>query len=162
MPEKYTKEQLWELYQKLPPELQEAIFSEETANNIYSVCEKNGIVDDKIPKIAKLTGDILLGLLPPEDFQASLELDLDLKSDLAKKISQEIHRFVFYPVRTKLSELYRKEIPTPAGEPSELEPEEKLEKELAKEKLIKEKERMRAGRKTPEKEDIYREPAGEK
>jgi hypothetical protein len=34
MPKEYRKEELWKLYEKLPKELQEAIFAEETANHI--------------------------------------------------------------------------------------------------------------------------------
>jgi hypothetical protein len=43
MPEEYTKEQLWKLYEKLLEELKEAIFSEETANSIWDICSRNGI-----------------------------------------------------------------------------------------------------------------------
>ncbi len=38
----YPKEQLWELYENLPKELQEAIFSSENADKIYDICTRNG------------------------------------------------------------------------------------------------------------------------
>jgi len=114
MPREYTKEQLWKLYEKLPEELKEAVFAEETANNIDDICTRNGIEDNRISEIARYTGRVLMGVLPPEDFQETLEKELKLEKDLAKKVSQEINRFIFYPVKASLEELYKIEIAPPA------------------------------------------------
>ena len=62
MTEEFSREQLWKLYEKLPPELREAIFSEETANNIWDICIRNGIEDNRISEIAKYVGRVLLGV----------------------------------------------------------------------------------------------------
>jgi len=112
MPKEYTREQLWKLYEKLPEELKEAIFSAETADNIWNICEKNKI--EKVSKVAEYVGQVLHGVLPPEDFQETLEKELKLEKDLAKKAAQEIDRFIFYPVKTSLEELYKIEIAPPA------------------------------------------------
>lgn len=112
MPKKYTTEQFWKLYEKLPEELQEAIFSQETADNIWDICEKNNI--QEVSKVADYAGQTLLGILPPEDFQETLEKELNFKKDLAKKVTQEINRFIFYPVRINLEQLYKTEI-APVG-----------------------------------------------
>ena len=114
MPREYTKEQLWKLYEKLPEELKEAVFAEETANNIDDICTRNGIEDNRISEIARYTGRVLIGVLPPEDFQETLEKELKLEKDLAKKVSQEINRFIFYPVKASLEELYKIETAPPA------------------------------------------------
>ncbi|MBU2577489.1 hypothetical protein KKA69_01500 [Patescibacteria group bacterium] len=114
MLKEYTKEELWKLYEKLPGELKEAVFSEETADTIFNVCTRNGIEDDRISEIARYVGRVLLGVLPPEDFPEALEKEVKLKKDLAKKVFQEINRFIFYPVKAQLEELYRIEIAPPA------------------------------------------------
>lgn len=114
MPEEYSLEETWKLYEKLPLELKEAIFSESTAEDIWNVCERNEIPGEKISEIARYTGRVLLGLLPPNEFQETLEKELKLETDVAKKISREIARYVFYPVKASLEELYKIEI-TPAG-----------------------------------------------
>ena len=113
----YSKEQLWKTYETLPQELKEAIFSEETANNIWDICSRNGIEDERVSEVARYTGRVLMGLLPPEEFQKSLEKDLKLGKEVVKKVNQEINRFVFYPVKTSLEELYKIEIAPPAGMP---------------------------------------------
>ena len=103
----YTKEQFWKLYEKLPEELKDAIFSEETADNIYEICNRNEIEDEKISKIAKYTGRVLLGVLLPNEFQETLEKKVGLTKNKASKISQEINRFVFYPVKESLASIHK-------------------------------------------------------
>ena len=117
MPKEYTTEQLWKLYQKLPKELQEAIFSGETSDNIWGICEMNEIPEEKMSNIAKYVGDVLLGILPPDEFQAILEKEVKLTKEVAKKVTHEINRFVFSPVKESLAALYQIEIVPPAGPP---------------------------------------------
>ena len=117
MPEEYTKEQFWKLYEKLPEELREAIFSEETADSIWDICARNGIEDERISEIARYTGRVLMGLLPPDELAETLEKKLELDKETAKRISQEINRFIFYPVKASLEELYKIEMVPIAGTP---------------------------------------------
>jgi hypothetical protein len=113
MLKKYTKEQFWKLYEKLPQELKDALFAEETGNNIYEICKRNE-VEKYLGEIVDFVGQVLLGLLPPNEFQETLERELKLEREKAKRIYQEIHRFIFYPVRSGLEELYKIEIAPPA------------------------------------------------
>ena len=145
MPKKYSKEEIWKLYEKLPEELKEAVFSETTAESIWEICERNGIEDDRISEIARFAGRVLMGILPPDELQETLEKELELDKERAKKISQEINRFIFYPVKSTLGELYKIEIAPPAGAPPSV-PKKTVPSE---EKLEEEK---------PKREDIYREP----
>lgn len=143
MPEEYSREQIWKLYEKLPEELKEAIFSEETADSIWDICLRNGIEDERISEVARYTGRVLMGLLPPDDLREILEKELKLDKDAAKRISQEINRFIFYPVKIRLEELYKIEIAPIAGTP--VRP--SLRKKTGEEEIEK-----------PRKEDVYREP----
>ena len=47
----YTKEQFWKLYEKLPAELKEAVFSDEVGDHILDACAKNGVAD-KVSAVA--------------------------------------------------------------------------------------------------------------
>jgi len=120
MPKKYTSEQFWKLYEKLPQELKDALFAEETGNNIYDICKRNEI-EENLEQIVDYVGQVLVGVLPPEDFQETLEKELNLDKEVAKKVSQEINRFIFYPVKSSLEELYKIEI-TPAAKPTGITP----------------------------------------
>jgi len=113
MPQKYTSEQFWKLYEKLSPELKDAVSAEETGNQIYDVCKRYEITE-KLDELSEYVGQVLVGVLPPADFQESLEKDMGLKKEVAKKVAQEINRFIFYPIKSSLEELYRAEIAPPA------------------------------------------------
>ncbi len=113
MAEKISSEQYWKLYKGLPQPLQEALSSDETANNIQDICEKHEITEhasDIVDQISR----VLLGVLPPDEFQGVLEKEIGLEKEVAKKVAQEINRFIFYPVKSSLEELYSMEITPPA------------------------------------------------
>jgi len=112
MGKKYTSEQFWKLYEKLPQELKDALFAEETGNNIYDTCKRNEITEN-LDQIVEYVGQVLVGVLPPDDFQKTLEEELKLETEVAKKVAQEINRFIFYPVKPSLEELYKIEIAPP-------------------------------------------------
>ncbi|MCD6402410.1 hypothetical protein J7L36_00965 [bacterium] len=110
MPKQYTKEQFWKLYKNLPQELKNALFSEETSDAIYETCKRNKVPEEKVGGITEYVGHVLLGVLSPDEFQKTLEKELKLKKTTAKKVAQEINRFVFYPVKGALEEIYKIEI----------------------------------------------------
>ena len=140
----YTKEEFWKLYEKLPNELKEAIFSEESANYIYDICKRNKIDDKMAPEVARYAGRVLLGILPPEEFQETLEKKVKLGKEASKKVSREINRFIFYPVKGSLDSLYGvKTAPAEPSEPSQIG--RQKNKPLRKEEVL-------------DKTDIYREP----
>lgn len=105
MPKNNTSEKFWELYDKLPQELKDALFAEETGDNIYDVCKKNNLWD-KSDDIVKSVGQVLLGLLTPDDFKKSLEKDLKLKPDTVKSVFQDLNRLIFYPVKPILDKMH--------------------------------------------------------
>ena len=68
MAKEYSKEEFWKLYEKLPQELKDALWAEETGNNIYEICKRHG-VEENLGEIVEYVGRALIGVLPPEDFQ---------------------------------------------------------------------------------------------
>ncbi len=117
MAKEITSEQFWQLYKKLPPEVQESLFSEETGNSIYDICERNGLVEEH-GNIVVMVRNVLLGLLPPDEFQEILQNSLKIDKEKAKKVSRELYRFVFYPVKSNLEDIYEMEIAIDNSEPA--------------------------------------------
>jgi len=143
MGKKYTREQFWQLYEKLPQELKDALSAEETGDSIYDACQKNGILGN-LDSVVECVGQVLVGVLPPEEFQEALEKELKLKRGVAKKVSREINRFIFYPVKSSLEELYRIEITVPI--PTQVTPRPKADS------------RVEEKPSAPPRKDTYREP----
>jgi hypothetical protein len=140
MKKEYSKEELWKIYEKLPDELKEAIFSYKTAEDISNICERHGISEgEKMSKIAKYVGRVLMGLLPPSDFEETLEKEVGIGKETAKGIRREVEMLIFYPVRKQLEEIYKIEISPPAK--PKITPPPTFEEKP-----------------TPQKRDIYREP----
>ena len=113
MPKKYTKKQFWQLYEKLPQELKDAVFAEETDDSIYEACKSNEVLDNH-EQIVEFVGQVLIGVLRPDEFQETIEQGLELNKNVAKKMTQEINRFVFFPVKKSLEDIYSMEITPPA------------------------------------------------
>ena len=106
MLEQYSQEEFWKLYEKLPQELKDAIFSGDTADHIVNICKRYDIAEGNIPNIVKQIRNVLLGLLSPNDFQGVLELELKIEKEVSEKIFHEVNRFIFYPVKAELEQLY--------------------------------------------------------
>jgi hypothetical protein len=102
---KYTSEQFWKVYKNLPTDLQDALFSEENGDSLLDICEKNK-ADNNSDDIVDYVGAVLVGLLPPADFQKTLENELYITPEVAERISREINRLIFYPVKSSLEALY--------------------------------------------------------
>ena len=122
MSKEYTREQLRQLYIKLPQEIKDAASADETTNDIERICERNEITDERVGAISDLIRNVLFGVLPPEDFQSTLEKEIGLKKDVAKKVAQEINRFVFYPVKPALEQLYNIGVTKPDSQASSFAP----------------------------------------
>lgn len=148
MVKEYTKEEIGKILEKLPEELKDALFSEDTTDEIYNACERNEVPEKEISKISKFVGWVFLGLLNPDEFENTLKSELGFDSKKAKRVASEIYRFVFHPVQNQLDILYKTRIKTSETKSEEMAETKPLPKE-AKEIL---EERKNVG------EDKYREP----
>lgn len=108
MLKKYSKEELWKIYQQLPKELQDAIFSNETTEAIENIGKRYELSEKEIEKLAEMVGYSLLGLLPLEEFQEELISETKMDLERAKKITNEVNRYIFYPLKAFLEIVYLK------------------------------------------------------
>lgn len=106
MPQKYTPEEIEKNLKNLPEDLKEAVFSMETADAIWQACIKQEVTDERMTKIAEYAGYVLMGLLPPQEFQTKLQEEIRLPKKGAEELGREINRLVFSPVRPALEQLY--------------------------------------------------------
>lgn len=109
----YPREKLIELFKALPQDLKDAASSEDTANTIQEICQKNGITEEEaVSEITKNIGYSFLGILPPADFAYILEKEIGLKKSSAEATAADIIRYIFLPVRPSMEALYKTEMNT--------------------------------------------------
>jgi len=102
----YPQQQIDKALETLPEELQEAMFSMETANHLSDIYNKNGITDNRAWQISEYVGYVLMGLVLPQELEGFLQKEIKLSKKVAQEIAREINRFVFYPVKPALEQLH--------------------------------------------------------
>lgn len=107
MLQEYSKEELWKIYNALPPDLQDAVFSEDTAESISNICQICNV--ENVSLAAKLVGRTLMGLLPPKDFIKTAKGELNLEEERAKQFEMNIQHYIFNPVADDLEFIYESE-----------------------------------------------------
>jgi len=114
MSNKYTPEQIEKIMETLPAELKEAFFSTEMADIVYDTCKEYGIKDKEVGEISDYVGQVLMGVLPPSEFQKIIEEEVGIPKVLAEVFAKEFNRFIFYPVKPALEQLYSMDIASSA------------------------------------------------
>ncbi len=108
-----THEQFDELFQKLPEDLQDAIYAGETGENAEAICERN-----KIPELFSFLIDrilsVYLGILPLDKFLEEVGKRIEGKNG-TKQIFYEIDHFLIMPHRESIEKLYSKDTQSPAA-----------------------------------------------
>ena len=103
---KISKDEAWKIYETLPKDLKQAIFSEETANSILSACQRNNLADLQTSQVAELVGYSLMGILPLENLTQEIMQTTNATQAQANQVFNEINRLVFFPLKIFLDELY--------------------------------------------------------
>lgn len=136
----YPREKLWEAYEKLPEEIKDVVFADQTIEQIERMCEKNNISEEeKISKITKCIRNVLFGLLLPSELEITLTKEVKLNSTTSKNLVREIDRLIFSQIKPALEELYNVKITSP---------DKQIEQSTIKEETPKK----------PPRKDIYHEP----
>lgn len=103
-----TKEQRWEIFNSLPETLQNAIFSQDTADAIWNICELHNV--NEMSTIAKIVGRVLMGLLPPQKVGETIKNKIPtINQSVADTISIEIQHYIFDPIMDDVLALYAPE-----------------------------------------------------
>lgn len=103
---KHTPEQLLEIYDKLPKDLKDAIFSVDSAEIIQAIGKKYNLPIDKTGELADETGLVMLGLTHPNNYISNLTQRLNTDKETAKKIADEINTQIFAKIRESLKKIH--------------------------------------------------------
>lgn len=116
MAEEITKEKFWQIYNTLPEDLQDALFSEDIGETISYIFKRQGVKNDDAESfICDKTGDTFLGILPPEVFAQEIKKILNVSPEAADKVIGDINERIFYPLKDSLEKLYKVKMAVPAA-----------------------------------------------
>ena len=118
MPSKYPLDELRARYRTLPPVLQDALFSEETANKLVDIGQRHGCTVEQIGIMAEETGYTILGLVSPRDFARVLKTELGVDEETAFAIARDISHQVFFAIRESLKKTHEFEVGDDAMKPA--------------------------------------------
>lgn len=107
------KEQLIKRFQVLPEALQDAVFSDRTADAIGKACQLRDIHEGLLSAVATLTGRVLLGYVRPETFAFEIQKETGIDALKATQVAHDIDTEIFSGVRLELKKLYPPTIQTP-------------------------------------------------
>jgi hypothetical protein len=112
---KFSQQLIDEQYKKLPQELKDAIFSVDIADRIFEIGRKFALTIEKNGFLAEETAFIVLGLLKPEEFTATIKNRLGVEDTEAQEISKEVNRQILLPIREALKRAHQIEIKEELG-----------------------------------------------
>ena len=87
---RYDSTKLNEIYKTLPSDVQEAMFSVNSANAVQKIGKENGLMIDKMGELGQMVGLVMLGVVKSVSFAKEIEHELGVNSSTAKKIVEQI------------------------------------------------------------------------
>jgi len=102
---KYTKAELYEKYENLPDDVQEAFLSINTYNTIKKIVDKYKLHIDQSGMLSEEIGFVMLGVTRPEDFLSNIQQKLGTTIEVAGEIVKDINVEIFFPIRASLKEI---------------------------------------------------------
>ncbi|PIS13401.1 MAG: hypothetical protein COT67_01895 [Candidatus Tagabacteria bacterium CG09_land_8_20_14_0_10_41_14] len=97
---------IMEKFKKLPADVQEAIFSIETADIIMKTGKENGLNIEQIGILGEETGNLMLGITRPNDFIEKITGQLKIDKIKARKIAETLNKQVFSKIRESLQKIH--------------------------------------------------------
>lgn len=100
-----TTNQRWEMYYKLPQSVRDALFSDNTSQMIFSIAKSEGLLPHS-EKLAEITGDVMLGILPITRFRETLQDKLNIDEEKARRVAKGVRDKIFMPIAQELRKVH--------------------------------------------------------
>ncbi len=112
--QKIPQEQAKKRYFSLSDSLQNAMFSEKSSDAVRKTAIF-GNIENKVSRLAELTGYVLLGYLNPIDFSKEIQEEFNISRETAEQIASQLDAEIFSLVDSDLRKLYPPRIKTPTA-----------------------------------------------
>lgn len=115
---KFSIEQLQDRFERLPPELQQAISSADILDSIKTIGKKHGLMIDQLGELVDEIGLVILGLMPSGEFVRNFAVETGTSiadaAAIAKDVNEEIFGKIKVSMRAVEEELQAKRVEQPA------------------------------------------------
>jgi len=103
--QQYTQEQIWGKFDLLNGKLQVILLDPRTVDTLEEIAQNNG-VPNKSGKIVRYATFILGGIIPITLLRETLEQELNISTESARKIATEIRDKIFMGVAEELRKIH--------------------------------------------------------
>ncbi len=100
-------------FEDLPEAIQNVYMSKDIEAVVMDIGQENGLHIDQIGMLMEEIKSVLIGLLDREKFISEIKHTLDIEQDVAEKVTIDINKYIFDPLREELMGLTNP-VPTPA------------------------------------------------
>ena len=94
-------------YFQLPQDLQQIMFTEETANKIHQAGKKNNLNENQLWWASHTAGMIILGETNIINFVKTLQEKCKLTEEPARQLARDINQAIFLPVKEDLKKIHK-------------------------------------------------------
>lgn len=101
----YPTKTLKERFKKLPKELQEAILTVDSNEDLKDITEKYNLHIDKSAELMDEVGLTMLGIHNPNNFKENIKDRIGIEDNLAREITADIDEVVFAPIKESLKKI---------------------------------------------------------
>lgn len=102
-----TINQMQEKFKSLPEETRWAIMAANVDDKIIDIGQKNNLTVKQMSQLALETQAVMLGFLPPEEFESSIKISLGLSPELNKMVVESVNKDILSEIRHKLMGVYK-------------------------------------------------------
>ena len=97
MPE-LTREEKFKLVEKLPQQLQDLLYSEDTGAFLLYLGQKYNLPDEKVSLLSKLVADVVLKIVPITSLAQEINSKITSNAQAAMNLAQELNTELLAPV----------------------------------------------------------------
>src|SRR3989338_7148358 len=101
-----TKEQLIDILDSAPESIRDAFWSAPNVEFIYLVCAENHLGKERTRTVGAIVGQILLGLIHPEDLASTISKETSIDSRISGEIAKRVVPRIFSPIAVDLNKTY--------------------------------------------------------
>lgn len=106
MLQKISHQQIIDRFDILPQRLKDAILSSSTSDEVWRIGQLNHLNDDKIFKLSRIVGRVLLGLIDVDDAAPAIRDYVEIPTELAASLARELKRKIFTFLGAEIASAY--------------------------------------------------------